>query len=176
MAGGTQVRRHRVLAGIRSCAVMGCKSATGMPDEQGEIISFFRFPFGNPKLRKRWEIFTKRADQRDRRHIWKATKSSAICHLHFISEAYQVHRDGAGKISSRRLLSLAPPPSLLSPSEGKIKPRKPPKTREWVPKPPPPPPLLPNCLPMEDDGHEIDAIDKETSAPAVREHVKFDFL
>lgn len=118
------------------CAVMNCDNTAGMQNEEGKI-SFFSFP-KDPSQKKTWEIFTKRANLVDKFKYWEASSSSKICHLHFIPEAYNTHFYGNGKVSQRRLLANAPPPSLCPPIDNRGTVRRSPKKRftEYSDEPP----------------------------------------
>ena len=58
---------------VKYCAVALCKNGTHNKPE----VSFFRFP-SDQKLRKKWEVFCRRVDEK-----FKTLKDPRICSQHF---------------------------------------------------------------------------------------------
>lgn len=66
---------------VRSCAAFNCTITNGSKDEDGNNITFHRFPLTNDYLNRKWIAAT-------RRENFQPTANHLLCSLHFEENYY----------------------------------------------------------------------------------------
>ena len=89
---------------VKYCAVALCKNGThNKPD-----LSFFRFP-SHQKLRKKWEVFCRRADEK-----FKTLKDPRICSQHFSEQDLKKTLSGKIEVISCSVPTIFDPKQLAA--------------------------------------------------------------
>lgn len=85
------------------CAVFGCNNTPKRAICKGNSCSLFRFP-SEEGVKKMWQFAPKRFSTNScRGGSFRATKSSRICHCHFLSDDYRLITSADGKTMERKL-------------------------------------------------------------------------
>ena len=92
---------------VKYCAVALCKNGTHNKPE----LSFFRFP-SDQKLRKKWEVFCRRADEK-----FKTLKDPRICSQHFSEQDLKKTLSGKIKVISCSVPTIFDPTQLTTKSD-----------------------------------------------------------
>ncbi|XP_049950999.1 THAP domain-containing protein 1-like [Schistocerca serialis cubense] len=105
---------------VRSCAAFNCNSKNGSKDEDGNNVTFHRFPLTNDFLNRKWIVAT-------RKENFQPTANHLLCFLHFEENCYLENYVNRRKLKDDVIPTVF---GLPTPLKKVTKARKPPKPKK----------------------------------------------